>query len=177
MSNILLKGFHTTTSQNARKIKSNNEFKPSTKINEWLGEGIYFWLTYTDALYWFEKSYLFIDEMCIISVNLCLNEDKILDLDSSENMNILIDFVNAYNSEMVKVSKKLPTFKSMNEKRCFYCNLYKRKYSLDAIIFTFSQEYNNVGFAVKRKQICVHNAKAITIEQLNHIKRSDLDAI
>lgn len=177
MSVISLKGFHTTTSKNARQINFTKNFLPSKKINEWLGEGIYFWLTYEDAMYWFEKSHTLVDEMCIISVNLSLNEDKVLDLDIPDNMNILVNFTNTYNDEMRRKSKKLPDFKTKDEQRCFYCNLYKRKYSLDAIIFTFSQEYNDVGFAVKRKQICVSNTKTITIETLSHIKRSDLDAI
>jgi hypothetical protein len=177
MGIISLKGFHTTTSNNARKITFDNKFKPSTKTNEWLGEGIYFWLTYEDAMYWFEKSNTFINEMCIISVNLTLDENKILDLDIPDNMNILVEFVNTYTNEMLKISKKSPKFKSIEEKRCFYCNLYKRKYSLDAIIFTFSQEYNSVGFTVKRKQVCVHNPETIAIETLKHIRRSDLDAI
>lgn len=177
MSIISLRGFHTTTAKNARQINLKSKFTPSTKSNEWLGEGVYFWLAYEDAMYWFEKSNTYINEMCIISVQLTLDKDKILDLDIPDNMNILVDFANTYINEMSKISKKLPDFKTTNEKRCFYCNLYKRKYSLDAIIFTFSQEYNSVGFAVKRKQVCVHNSKAITIETLKHIRRSDLDAI
>lgn len=177
MNIISLDGFHTTTSKNARQIDTTKNFRPSNKLNEWLGEGVYFWLTYTDAMYWFEKSYTGINEMCIISVKLSLDRDKILDLDSPEDMNILVDFANTYNNEMIKMSKKLPVFTSSHEQRCFYCNLYKRKYALDAIIFSFSQEYNVVGFAVKRKQICVHNNKTITIKTLQYLKRSDLDAI
>ena len=177
MSIISLKGFHTTTSQNAQQIDFNKKFKPSKKINEWLGEGIYFWVTYEDAMYWFEKSNTLVDEMCVISVNLSLDEDRVLDLDTHNGMNILVDFTNTYNAEMCKTGSKVPKFQNKDEQRCFYCNLYKRKYSLDAIIFTFSQEYNTVGFAVKRKQVCVHNNDVITIETLQHIKRSDLDAI
>ena len=177
MGIISLKAFHTTTSKNARQISFTKKFNPSNKNNEWLGEGIYFWVTYPDAMYWFEKSYTFVDEMCIISVNLSLNEDKILNLDIPHDMNMLVNFTNTYNNEMCKKSKKLPRFKTIEEQRCFYCNLYRKINSLDAIIFTFSQEYNDVGFAVKRKQICVHNSKTITIETFEHIKRSDLDAI
>ncbi len=177
MSIVSLKGYHTTTSKNARQIYSDKKFFSSNKSNEWLGEGVYFWLKYADAMYWFEKSYVSVDEMCIISVDLNLNEDKILDLDSDKDMNTLVHFANTYNEEMLKMSKKIPFFKNRDEQRCFYCNLYKRKYSLDAIIFSFPQEYNSVGFTVKRKQICVHNTKAIDIEKLNHLRRSDLDAV
>lgn len=45
-------GFHGTTVENAENILKEKKFRPSTKLDEWLGKGIYFFAYPEDAEWW-----------------------------------------------------------------------------------------------------------------------------
>lgn len=176
--NFKIKGLHTTTQRKADEILSSGKFFPSCKNNEWLGKGVYFWSKYADALFWVNKSYKNENDMCIITVEIEDDSNKILDLDIEENMNKLVDFVNDYNREMIEKTNYKPQFNDEHETRCFYCELFKRLYNINIILYSFPiRGYNVAGFNLKRKQFCVSNTDTISIVKHDYIRKDDCDVI
>ena len=174
---VRIEGFHSTTQRYADMIKKTGKFKPSTKDNEWLGKGVYFWSEYIDALFWVERSYKEENEMCIITATISEDEKRILDLDVSENMKKLNDFATTFNEE-IKEKKFSLNFKNEKEMRCFYCESFKRKYNINVIIYSFPiNGHNKAGFDLRRKQICVDDADSIFIKKYENVRKGDYNVI
>lgn len=173
-----IEGLHSTTRNKADNILSSGKFLPSKKDNEWLGKGVYFWTKYADALFWVNNSYKNENEMCIITAHLEDENSRILDLDIEENMTKLVEFVNTFNKEMVDVSKYRPKFNNESETRCFYCELFKKKYNINIILYSFPiNGYNVAGFNLKRRQFCVSDIDTISIVKHDYIRKDECDVI
>lgn len=168
-------GFHATTKDLAKQIEYERAFKPSVKENEWLGKGIYFWNTYNDAIFWANKSHKGITEMSIITVSIDDYQSNIVDLDIKENMDKLISFIKQYNEEMHQHSRSFPNFGVKDDKiRCFYCELFKRHYNINVLMYSFQiNGINAAGFINRRRQICVSKNDIIAIIEFEDYRKGD----
>lgn len=171
---VHLDGFHATTKEISKIIIQENKFKPSVKDNEWLGKGIYFWNTFKDAIFWANNSHKNVKEMSIISVSIDDSQSNIVDLDIIENMNNLISFINQYNKELALHSRYVPDFYRDDKIRCFYCELFKREYNINVLMYSFEiKGFNCAGFGNRRRQMCVSNNDIITILDLEEYRKGD----
>jgi len=115
---ITLEGFHGTSSLNADAILKGG-FRSSLGDKEWLGDGVYFFTEgisspQNNAVKWAiaqswdntEKKQTYID-YSVIKANICVEEDRFLDLTSSEGMKFFNHLRNKY-IESVKKGKVRP---------------------------------------------------------------------
>ena len=72
-------GFHGTNINSAEKILKENRFRPSTKPDEWLGKGIYFFADPQDAMWWC-RAYKRLEEKDSAILRVEIKADLIIDL-------------------------------------------------------------------------------------------------
>ncbi|HCW8851562.1 TPA: hypothetical protein OYK20_002598, partial [Staphylococcus aureus] len=75
--NIEIKGYHGTTKSAANLIIKNSTFNKSSKVNEWLGHGVYFYELIEKAQWWSKNK----NEPVIIEAPISVQEDKLVNLD------------------------------------------------------------------------------------------------
>ena len=155
--------YHTTSYQASKYIRIPTDFKSSTSDKEWLGYGVYFWRDFINARWWAEKRNNKIGSI-IYKCTLECNINNFIDFDSTENALNFNDFVDALYNNLAKYStelnNKLVKIKKMTavEKRCFFVNLFCRKYNIKLVKRTFEDKGKKIprsGMKVSRTQLCV----------------------
>lgn len=76
---MYLTGYHGTSKEYAENILKTKIFHQSRKINEWLGNGIYFYTEFEEALEWAKKYHP--NNEAVIHEIICIKEDEIMNLD------------------------------------------------------------------------------------------------
>ena len=71
MNKIRNTGYHGTTRTNAEKILQEQRFINSTKANEWLGDGVYFFAYRSDAEWWVKANRYKNQKTEILKAELC----------------------------------------------------------------------------------------------------------
>lgn len=157
MSKII--GYHGTNLRSANDIVSQKSFNYSTKSNEWLGVGVYFYELQSKANWWAKKEY----DGRVLKCEIHAADDEIFNLDIPENEDFIMKF-----ADELKDSGDF-TFSS-NEKirRCQLLDLFQTDNNHKVTIYTFpstNPRYKNElsYFGLKRteKQICVHDKSCI----------------
>ena len=155
-------GYHTTFVMYKESIIKNGFYK-STKENEWLGEGVYFWDNEVNALWWKSKSKSFKKCIFICKLKCCIS--KYLDLDNE--MGKFETFSHKYLKTISSDNGKKPCFKNADECRKFFCDAYCSKNDICILAYTFDHDIVcRYGFkigTVKRRQICVRDPACISI--------------
>lgn len=143
--------YHTTEKSRADSIIRSNFFKGSTKSNEWLGAGIYFWDDIEDAEWWKSNIKNVTKENTkVIKVILNCKNSEYRDLTLKDNMNEYKRICKEVEkSKHVKVNTK-----SVSELRNLYCNYYKRLLKIRLISYEFVRN-NNFGFQDRSIQHCL----------------------
>jgi len=82
--------------KNALNILDNREFISQSKINHWLGNGVYFFVNDPDAAEWWGnmKSP---NSGAVMCTEIEIDESEILDLDTLTGANILNEFYDLWN--------------------------------------------------------------------------------
>ena len=110
--------YHTTEKDRAASILEDKFFKESTKDNEWLGHGVYFWDSLEDAVWWKNNvKNADKDDTVIIKVKLRCKYSEYRDLSIKKNMQ-------EYEKECMEViiNNKVKLIKTSYDKlRNFYC--------------------------------------------------------
>lgn len=153
---IQFTGYHRAAESYARYVLKYKKFKPSTKPQEWLGDGIYFWIDLKDAEWWnddlFKCSY-------ILQSELSCNSDQYRDLDDPGCMLELEEFAEECRSAL-NVSHDNLDLGNDKVFRANLCNFYKsqRGIMLMKCSFPFVVK-NSIGFpvVVNRPQLCATN--------------------
>lgn len=146
--------YHTTEKDRATSILKDKFFKESTKDNEWLGQGIYFWDSLEDAVWW--KNHVKNagkDDTVIIKVKLKCKYSEYKDLSIKKNME-------EYEKECMEVmtNNELKLIKTSDDKlRNFYCNYYKSKLGIKLLSYDFRvrNKFNEFGFEKHSIQYCL----------------------
>ena len=96
MNKIRNTGYHGTTRTNAEKILQEQRFINSTKANEWLGDGVYFFAYRSDAEWWVKANRYKNQKTEILKAELAYNEEQLLDLDNSQQLLDMEKFLQNY---------------------------------------------------------------------------------
>jgi len=120
-----LVGYHATEKNKADNIIK-TRFSYDKRDDHWLGQGIYFFEELSDAQNWCAKNFL------IIKVVLGTVDDKILNLDKTDQMNGFLLFIK-------NVSPLIDTYSMGNchQNMCFWLDMYKESNDIDIIIHSF----------------------------------------
>lgn len=158
-------GYHTTLAIKKNEILENGFIK-STKNNEWLGEGAYFWDNEKNAQWW--KSTIKKSKKCIFVCELKCPIENYLDLDVE--MDRFETYLRKYQESMNSQNGFKPKFKSNDERRKFYCDIYCIHNNICILAFTFVHDkFNLYGFKTgsdRRRQICVRDVRCISIVEV-----------
>ena len=86
MTRNRIEGYHGTTKANAMGILSQNHFRNSTKDNEWLGTGVYFFAYAGHAKWWCSHARFANCETVILQAILEYRQEQLLDLDDPSTL-------------------------------------------------------------------------------------------
>ena len=152
------KGYHGTLADTAKSVIEENGFRVSSKKNEWLGTGVYFFAYRQHALDWIKHRRYKNKKTAVLSAIFEYNDIEYLDLDDPSN----IDKLNATVQTIIETSEDTEfdlSSLSIEEKRNIYCNMYRRAYPNTKVIsYTFSRNhepYTVAGYKKNQKQYCV----------------------
>lgn len=180
MDVIELTGFHGTSKSAAQSILAEG-FKPSEKISEWLGNGIYFFQNLGAANYWAKKECQ--NDPVILQADIRIFDHEWLDMNSPADEEKYQKFVEQQLNDIKRLGKPLPVFTNAKgqydaaRERCFWCNLYViyhgtkmisykfRDISSPEVTYGFRKYYSNI-------QMCVFDSSIIV-----DIKEVSSDAI
>lgn len=160
MSKIKNIGYYGTTQAKADKILREQRFINSTKNNEWLGNGVYFFAYQNDAEWWVKADRFKNQKTAIIKADLEYTDKQLLDLDDREQLEKMYKILR----EAFKIRGNGADFnvyitdKPLYQQFCWACNMIKKILpSIGIIIYTFSQNknYKYIPFTANQRQICV----------------------
>ena len=170
-------GYHGTTQENANKILEEKHFKESTKDNEWLGRGVYFF-TFRYWAEWWVRIKKF-ENVAILKVNLEYTDEQLLDLDNPEQL-ITLDKImqNVVKQSTLVKDIDFKTLKN-TEVWCFACNFIKQLYpNIGIIAYTFQRNqdwHSYIKLCSNQRQVCVSNPEIITKIQQDNGKMVELE--
>lgn len=153
-------GYHATSIANAEKIEKKRLFVASTKGNEWLGAGVYFWAHEGDAIWWMEqlkkrknKKY---KENTILKCGLKSQEKYYRDFSLRVPEDYIV-FCKKLDEYIKESTGEHPTFEDEAQARNFYCDLYKKEFNLRVLACAFNTvgKDSKFGFDDRRLQYCV----------------------
>lgn len=153
-------GYHGTNNSAAQNIISTKCFNYSTKKNEWLGRGIYFYELHSKANWWAKK---YKENGTVLKCEINVNDEDLFNLDIPESENLIIDFAD-------ELSKQGSFEFSSDEiiRRCQLLELFREYNGHKVTIYTFlstnkfkKEELDYFGFTRTEKQFCVHDNECI----------------
>ena len=162
-------GYHGTTRVNAELIVAEQHIKASTRTNDWLGSGAYFFAYKDHAIWWISHKRYTCVQTRILSADLEYTDNQMLDLDDPGQLRALDDIVKA----AIELSEEAGEATSavlytQKEKWCFACNLIRRvNPEIGIIMYTFRDSgdrriYKHSAFYGNQRQICVSNPSIVT---------------
>jgi len=90
--------YHGTTTSCAEIISATNEWTDSKKDSEWLGTGVYFFEKDLEQAFNFMKRARCANEIDIEIIKATINTVKMIDLDMTENIDLLLEFKSEFMS-------------------------------------------------------------------------------
>lgn len=163
-------GYHGTTYSAAQKIISDQQFNPSTRSNDWLGTGVYFFAYKIHAEQWTQHRRYISQKTAILAAEMVYTDAQMLDLDDPQMLDLMNTVVekSIAKTNASKVSGAIVDFtkKSRQERWCFACNLYRKlNPNIGIIKYTFPgspRQQGTSGFVPNQCQLCVSDNKIIT---------------
>ena len=161
-------GYHGTTLKNVERIMDEQRFVDSSKDNEWLGKGVYFFAYLNHAKWWVSVGRLKNIEAGILRATLEYSEEQLLDLDDpaqlervEEAIKELIRSANDSNDDIGQVDLEGLTEK---QKWNFVCNAFRQICpEIGITIYTFmaNRRFETIGYQQTQRQICVSDHSII----------------
>lgn len=135
-------GYHKSSIDNAQNSVRWQSFHISSKEDLWLGEGVYFWQRYYDAVWW-KGNYT---NPAIVSTDIICPRDLFLDLDNPEEKKAFEEYFEQVFLEL-KDAKLSVGVEWDSIVGAFSCNHFKKEYGIRLIRYSFPQRS-------KRPQLC-----------------------
>ncbi|HDC6100216.1 TPA: hypothetical protein O8437_000915 [Staphylococcus aureus] len=166
--NIEIKGYHGTTKSAANLIIKNSTFNKSSKVNEWLGHGVYFYELIEKAQWWSKNK----NEPVIIEAPISVQEDKLVNLDKPSEEDKFGSFIQSIGKQggFVFSSDKII-------RRCQITTMYMQYVEAKVIMATlpstnkkYKEEFSRIGYERTEKQICVHDTTCIVYNKLRVVE-------
>jgi len=154
-------GYHGTTYDAAQSILTEKRFRHSTRNNDWLGTGSYFFAYKAHAKYWVNNDNFASQKTAILEADLEYTRGQLLDLDDPDDLYRLNKTISKAiaNAKTSKNPGPIVNFENLSEDRrwCFACNFFRKlNPSIGIIMYTFPTEYCDIsGFSKNQRQICV----------------------
>ncbi len=171
---MFLTGYHGTTASAADSIISTNEFRPSTKDTEWLGDGIYFYREFVDAYNW-RKDPDSPPSDTIIHAIIDVDDDAYLDLDSSEG-HLLFKLISRYILAQLNASAR-PTKYAQKNQYAVAKMIWELSPELQVLSASLPSEHTGLptmmDMRTKRKEFCVRDNCSIIY--MNKIVKDEID--
>lgn len=158
---IYLTGYHSTTKEAAKDILSNNEFILSTSDKEWLGNGIYFYKEYKDALEWNRDEHKSQADAILHGI-ICVNDDEYIDFDTENGKKQ----IRKIKENLIKDFKDTVKSISVQELQCLIANLTWDEYpQVKVLSASFHPDRSLLKTLIDerpfRKEFCVRDNKYI----------------
>lgn len=165
MSKHKITGYHGTTQSSSQTILAEQQFKESTRSNDWLGTGAYFFAYKEHAQQWTSHSRYNGIPTTILEADLEYTQEQLLDLDDPQRLADVEEVVKEAIS--LSTSSDNPTtahLKSEQETWCFACNLFRSLVpEIGITIYTFSRKVMPYSrLRINQRQICVSDPSIIT---------------
>ena len=166
---MIITGYHGTSKEIANIVLSKKEFELSSGDKEWLGNGIYFYFQYYDALDW-TKQKKYHSPAILHSIIQVPNED-VLDFDSKSGQDIFKRYENMFNSLGLELNPH-----SVQKNHCALMNyIWKEADNYKVMIASFAKTKTVIhtlfDFRERRKEFCVRDNSVIrNIIELEVIK-------
>lgn len=158
-------GYHGTNKKQAKSILKNNRFYYSTRDDEWLGDGIYFYVRAKDAYTWAKKKY---GDNAVVLSAIIIIDGKLIDLETKKGRQIIEEkkkqLVYEYNVKRSNIEKNQCTLMNFiwNEEKC------------KAIIGLFPMERSIFPTLSdgrpRRREFCIRDRKMIKSVYFEEIK-------
>lgn len=143
--------YHGTSHENYLAIRNTQKFTYYNRENHWLGQGIYFFIEDKRKASWFVKAsssyHLKNKKKCVIKVEINVEKDDLLNLDTEDGRNKLNKFAKEVKNSRMRIKKR--EGKTSNaELRCLLIDLYNKYHEIKAVKYTFSDNkipYKNLN--------------------------------
>lgn len=139
--------YHKAGYENIIKSIKWQSFFTSVGDDQWLGDGIYFWQRFEDAVWW-PKKYI---NPVILVVDLECEEDKFLDLDDPETRKDFYIYIKDAFEELAALGIDIQTKENVLINGAS-CNYFKKMNPVELIRYSFPPKSN-------RPQFCATEAK------------------
>lgn len=160
-------GYHGTTLKRAKAILHDQKFLDSTKENEWLGKGVYFFEYDSHAKWWITTPRYEKVETRILQATLEYTDSQLIDLDDPSQMEMLDDIMREATGRLNEADINIKSNISkctLSKQWCLACNLIKQLNPQKGIvIYTFPRSYTYPYscFPANQRQICVSDHSII----------------
>ncbi len=156
---MIITGYHGTTKENANNVLKEKKFYLSKSPRDWLGEGIYFYFNYADALDWtIQKEY---KEVAILHVIIRVPDENVIDFDSDKGSSIYSFF----EQELAKLEVEFCNG-STQENQCALMNyIWEKEKDCKVMMASFARKpkllKTMLDCRTKRKEMCVRSNEFI----------------
>ena len=172
-------GYHGTIKEYADNIIAEDSFHISTKSNEWLGKGIYFFVDKNSAKWWADMAQRKAKRNCsfngddtpkILSVIIIYCDNQYFDLDIKDNLEQVSQGAQAF-FELLKSQKMgIPKFKDSFQYASFAMDLFIEKHpEIKVVSKTFLDRRSEIyfdGYMSMQKQVCAIDNSVISNIQI-----------
>lgn len=161
-------GYHGTTQDKADVIVRAQTFLDSSKDNEWLGAGVYFFAYLGHAKWWVAAKRYRGTETSILKSCLEYTDEQLLDLDDPEQLKKVNEVVGeavriANESGLTTPSVNLKEV-SESQKWNFVCNTFRSicpEIGITMYTFMTKSYFDTIGYRQTQRQICVSDHSII----------------
>lgn len=190
-SQLNLSGYHGTCSKFRNSIESNglDPDKVKTRIDHWLGQGVYYFEDYDQAMWWANdtagKPYNSGSYALIYKSTIEVDCNEVLNLDNNHEMDVFFSCIIKDIEEIEKDARnRVPVF-TPDQFRAVYFDYYKVQKNISVIIYTFSKDAvryasirkreeltkqrelaKSLGMYYREKQICVSKKECIKSSEI-----------
>lgn len=151
--------YHGTIEPFADNILAEQQFYISSKPNEWLGYGIYFFPNLSHADWWAGvQSRRHKKPSAVLSALIQCDDTSYFNLDLNENSILLNNFSEELRASLKREGVLIPHFKDEKEMHCFFIEAFKETHpTIKLISYTFNTpgNYNGLMFRPRQLQYCV----------------------
>lgn len=165
---MFLTGYHGTTLAFGNKILKEKNFNISDGDKEWLGDGIYFYFSISDAYSWKNSE-------AIVHAVIKIADDEYLDIDSPEGMKTYNSMINIISSTQ---GKMISPNADVQQNQCAVMRMiWHQLPKIQVISASFPREKTKIKTLIdkrpRRREFCVRSNDYI--KHLFLIRKGDLD--
>lgn len=159
---MLLTGYHGTNQDSAHKIIQSGKYNISHGNKEWLGDGIYFYEKFSDAISWRGTN----TEKTVLHSVIEVDDDSYLDIDSEKGTILWREIL-----DHICKNKSIILTGSSEEKQCAVCRMiWRDNPDLMVLASSFPTMRTTImtliDKRIRRREFCVRDNRPIRCTQI-----------